>query len=205
MTQAQAVNRAWEEKEAITMRVFRPSSTTALRNNAVHYVPVWEGRLRNELLRLSGCRVPAAFQRLESHIQLLSLTWKQSEKKIALISFLTAAEWALWSRGCLKWSVAVMRGSLLLLLNERGCFWWLTRHVGSLLFWNDRKGALKVLRASLFLTPPPPLLCESQSRPAWVFFAQRFFQHTQMWLFSGYNLRTTWKRFSEMHKQKSGS
>lgn len=50
---------------------------------------------------------------------------KAEWKKIALISPLTAAEWAPPSRGCLKWSVAVMQGSLVL-LNERGCCWWLT-------------------------------------------------------------------------------
>lgn len=129
------------------MRVFRPSSTTARRNNAVYYVPVWEGvcKMNRRGFHAVECQL---LSNVSNRTFSCSLWHKSRVEKIALISFLTPAEWALRSCGCLKWSVAVTQGSLLLLLNERGCFWWLTWLIGSLLFWNDRKAALKVLHAS---------------------------------------------------------
>lgn len=178
--------------------MFRPSSATARRKNAVYYAPVWEGVYKTNCRGFHAVECQLLSSVL-NHTFSCSLWHKSRVKKIALISFLTPAEWALRSCGCLKWSVAVKQGSLLL-LNERGCFWWLTWLVGSLLFWNDRKGALKVLRASL-----PPALWKSIKTFVSIFAQRGFFQRNQMWLFLGYNLKTMWKCFSGMHKQQSGS
>lgn len=138
------------------------------------------------------CQLPSKAEFTASnHTFSCSLWHKSREKKIALISFLTAAEWAPLSCEFPKWSVAVIHGSLVLLLNERGCGWWLTWLVVSVLFWSDRKAALNLL--GIFHCALSTFARSTKSIKAFIsilhkdFFFPRCYQ---MWLFSKWNQKT---------------
>ena len=82
-----------------------------------------------------------------------------------------------------------MHGSLVLLLNERGCDWWLTWLVGLVLFWSDRKGGFEI---ALHLSPRSfHFVRRTKSIKAFISILHKdFFQCYQMWLFSKCNLVT---------------